>query len=229
VAALRAAGRAVARVGGSRAGAARSGTAPSRRAARRRDRELRHVVLRLRGCAGRLPRAQRRVVLLRAGIGLGHVRSRARVAQITGYSVRRVRRLERSGLRILRSLSRDGCGGTAAGAGAVTTAEPGGTTVAAGLVYATAPATGAGTDAGGQNGDGAAGAGGQEPGDGKPRGDVRGERDSSEDGTLTFTPPPAARDTNSGMADLLLVGALGALALGAAAVREMRRMPRRRR
>jgi hypothetical protein len=76
----------------------------------RRERRLRQVVGRLRGCLDGLPVLERRVLILRAGVGPGDPRSRARVARATDLSTRRVARLERRGLRRLRGLARGGCG-----------------------------------------------------------------------------------------------------------------------
>jgi hypothetical protein len=76
--------------------------------ARTRDRELRQAVVRLQGCLARVPRAERRVLVLRAGIGTARTRSRAEVARITGLQRARVARLERRGMRDLRALGRAG-------------------------------------------------------------------------------------------------------------------------
>jgi hypothetical protein len=76
--------------------------------ARERDRDLRRAVVRLQGCLGRVPRAERRVLRLRAGVGIDHTRSRADVARITGIRRARVASLERRGLRRLRALERAG-------------------------------------------------------------------------------------------------------------------------
>jgi hypothetical protein len=64
--------------------------------------------MRLQGCLGRVPRAERRVLVLRAGIGIARTRSRAQVARITGLRRTSVARLERRGLRRLRALARTG-------------------------------------------------------------------------------------------------------------------------
>jgi hypothetical protein len=76
--------------------------------ARKRDRDLRRAVVRLQGCLGRVPRAERRILRLRAGVGIDHTRSRADVARITGIRRARVASLERRGLRRLRALERAG-------------------------------------------------------------------------------------------------------------------------
>ena len=68
---------------------------------------------RLRACLDGLPTLERRVLVLRAGLGPRQPRARARVARALDLSARRVRRLERRGLRRLRGLARGGCGGGA--------------------------------------------------------------------------------------------------------------------
>jgi hypothetical protein len=74
-------------------------------------RRLRATVRRLRGCLGRLPQGERRVLLLRAGVGPRPALSRAQVGERLHASVPRVARLERRGLRRLRTLDRNaGCG-----------------------------------------------------------------------------------------------------------------------
>jgi DNA-binding CsgD family transcriptional regulator len=83
--------------------------------ARERDAALRRAVLRLRGCLGRMPRAERRVLLLRAGDGTTRTRSRSEVARMTGLSPARVTKLERRGLRRLRALGRQGACAPASG------------------------------------------------------------------------------------------------------------------
>jgi hypothetical protein len=65
-------------------------------------------VLARQACLGDLSASERRVLVLRAGVGARVPRSRAAVARRLRTSVRRVARLERSGLRRLRTL----CGGT---------------------------------------------------------------------------------------------------------------------
>jgi hypothetical protein len=65
---------------------------------------LRADVLARRSCLDALPRAERRVLVLRAGVGAAAPRSRGTVARRLDVTVRRVRYLERSGLRRLRTL-----------------------------------------------------------------------------------------------------------------------------
>lgn len=82
-----------------------------------RDRQLRRAVLGHEACLGQMPRGERRVLTLRAGVGLAHPRSRAQVQRITGLPRTRIAALERSGLRRLRSLAQaDGCGQAASAA-----------------------------------------------------------------------------------------------------------------
>jgi hypothetical protein len=85
------------------------GNAPARR--RDRDRDLRQTVLDHEACLGRMPRGERRVLTLRAGVGIAHPRSHAQVQRITGLRRTRIAALERSGLQRLRSLAQaGGCG-----------------------------------------------------------------------------------------------------------------------
>jgi hypothetical protein len=63
-----------------------------------------------------MPLAERRVLRLRAGVGVASTRSRAEVARVTGLKKSRVAKLERSGLRRLSALERAGdCAGAASG------------------------------------------------------------------------------------------------------------------
>ena len=75
---------------------------------RRRDRALRRAVLRFQGCLSRVPRAERRVLTLRAGVGAARTHSRTEVARITHLRRTRVITLERRGLRRLHALGRAG-------------------------------------------------------------------------------------------------------------------------
>jgi hypothetical protein len=81
-------------------------------------------VLRLQGCLGQVSRSERRVLLLRAGVGIARTRSRAEVAHITGLRRARVTRLERRGLRHLRALGRAGACAESMGARQTTIAAP---------------------------------------------------------------------------------------------------------
>jgi hypothetical protein len=113
-------------------------------AVRRREIRLRRMVARFRSCLTQLPRNERRVLALRAGLD-GRPHSRRGVARITRWSVRRVRLLENGGLRRLRSLG-DGGG---CGSGRQTTAvaahtTPGALTTDSLGRTAPAPAGGAG-------------------------------------------------------------------------------------
>ncbi|MGZ6707263.1 MAG: hypothetical protein ACXVFN_09990 [Solirubrobacteraceae bacterium] len=109
-----AAGTARAAAAQSGRGGGRASAAPARRVrapARptRHERLLRSSVRRFGACLTRLGRLERRVLVLRAGLGRAHPRSRAAVAHITGLRVRRVARIEARGLRRLRALGRQGC------------------------------------------------------------------------------------------------------------------------
>jgi hypothetical protein len=164
------------------AGSSRSGTAfdapvqrPGRAERRRADARLRRAVRRLSGCLDALQRAERRVLVLRAGLGAGPARSRRGAARMLNVRTERVRRLERRGMRQIRKLARDGCGGGAA------TDPSGGRLVAASA-----------GDGGGAGADGAApsaardsagaaprnGGGGQSGAAPNGRGGVRGESDA---------------------------------------------------
>jgi hypothetical protein len=80
--------------------------------------QLARVVAGLRGCLGQLPREQRRVLVLRAGVGPRPGLSRSQVARRLGLGVAQTRRIERRALRRLGAL--DGAGRCVAGGGAVT-------------------------------------------------------------------------------------------------------------
>jgi hypothetical protein len=117
--------------GGPTAGARSATSAPGRRAARRRaareptgpparERRLRRLVRALGDCLGALPAAQRRVLVLRAGVGPRPPRSRRAAAAVLDLPVSAVRHRERAGLARLRAL-----GGTCGGAGPSGHAPPG--------------------------------------------------------------------------------------------------------
>lgn len=76
--------------------------------ARRRDCELRETVAQTSRCLDDLSAGQRRVLTLRAGVGAGPPRSRGGVAKRLNITERRVVRLERTGLRRLRTLGKGG-------------------------------------------------------------------------------------------------------------------------
>ncbi len=95
---------------GSRAGSA-SHAAPHHARetpAQQREQRLRRTVESASGCLDDLSASQRRVLSLRAGVGAGPPRSRHAVASRLRISVRRVTRLERTGLTRLRTLARGG-------------------------------------------------------------------------------------------------------------------------
>ena len=95
---------------GAAAGAAqaRDREAPRvRRRERRRQQRLRQTVGRYRTCLDGLPALERRVLVLRTGLGARDPRTRAGVGRRLDISARRVGRLERRALRRLRG----GCGG----------------------------------------------------------------------------------------------------------------------
>jgi hypothetical protein len=78
-------------------------------------------------CLGQMPRNERRVLALRAGLGIGRTRSRAEVERLTGLSRKRVVAIERRGIKRLRALTQTGaCGNAAAAAGTGVEAAGGG-------------------------------------------------------------------------------------------------------
>jgi hypothetical protein len=88
---------------------------PRGSASAHREVRLRRAVRAVSGCLGSLAAAERRVLVLRSGLGAGPPRSRRAVARILDVRVPRVRRLERTGLRHARALARaDVCGRSAA-------------------------------------------------------------------------------------------------------------------
>ena len=114
--------------GQSTAGHPSSGATDNSRAAKvlRRDRALRRAVLRFHGCLSRIPRAERRVLTLRAGVGAARTHSRTEVARITHLRRARVIKLERRGLRRLHALARAGaCQDADATSAAVQAGTPG--------------------------------------------------------------------------------------------------------
>jgi hypothetical protein len=105
-----------------------SNAKPKTRAARvqQRERNLRSTVLRFRGCLSRVPRSERRVLSLRAGVGRLRAHTRSQVARITHLRRARVIKLERRGLRRLRELNRAGaCQDAGAAATTAMTFAPG--------------------------------------------------------------------------------------------------------
>jgi hypothetical protein len=66
-----------------------------------------------------MPNVERRVLSLRAGVGIGHTRSRAQVQRLTGLSRARVVAIERRGIERLRGLARGGACASTAGTAAL--------------------------------------------------------------------------------------------------------------
>jgi hypothetical protein len=164
-------------------------------------------VRRLSGCLGELGAGQRRVLLLRAGIGPRPALTRAQVSRRLDASLVRVRRLERRGLQRLRAFERAGGCGSAAGG------------------YSVMPSTGSFVGPGGEsavrasfNGadglpGGATGSGGQEA---EPRSDVKDEFEQSRPvPPATFIP----RSPDGDGLDLTLVALLLGAGMFAYAVR----------
>jgi sigma-70-like protein len=105
--------------GGRRGARSRSGARPLRdareRASHRRTVQRRRdrIVRRLSGCVDGLPRMQRTTLILRYGIGPLRARSGSETARLLDLSRRRVRLLERRGLRRLAGIGRrTSCEGT---------------------------------------------------------------------------------------------------------------------
>jgi hypothetical protein len=151
-----------------------------------------------------MPRGERRVLTLRAGVGLAHPRSRAQVQRITGLPRTRVVAIERRGLKRLRVL-----------------AQAGGCAGASSAAPARVDATGVGAAGLPQTADRVA----------FPKISVLGGRESS--ASTTPSPPPPASSPDAGrpllhapdsavdLAPVLLFVLLGALVFGV--VREARR------
>ena len=99
-----------------RRGSAReAGPRAQRRAMRRADRQVRQAIRRYGTCLHVLTTRQRRVLRLRAGVGRAEPATRVEVARRLDLSVRRVRRVERRGLRVLERAGRRGCAEAAPG------------------------------------------------------------------------------------------------------------------
>ena len=182
---------------------ARAGEAPAPVERRRTERRLRRSVARLSGCLDELTGIQRRVLELRAGVGAASPRTRQGVARVLDVRVQRVRRIERSGLRRARGLSRaDACGGVAASGGApvLPTGSLAGTAGGGGDTPGD-ESLGGGTPGGGNNDS-------QTPNGGS--GDVRGE-------TATQPPPPALGGPRASPEGTSLWVAVGLMLLAALA------------
>jgi hypothetical protein len=128
----------------------------------RRDQRLRRLVLALPACVQRLSTIERRVLVLRAGVGAGAPRSRGAVARQLDLTVRRVTRVERAGVRRLRTLGRsDGCASTVASPTELARATlPAGTVATAGLAGRGGGSSGGGSGGGKAGGSSDAGSGG---------------------------------------------------------------------
>jgi hypothetical protein len=191
---------------------ARSDGAVRRRPARARkpaaERRLRGTVRRLAGCLDGLRQRQRRVLVLRTGLGPRAPMSRARVGVRLDLPVARVARIERRGVRRLRALGEDGCGGIAAETAIALGAAPG--------ALPGPPAHPAPMSEGAPGRDGASGSR-TDP----PRSGVKGEFDASPDDKPAVVVPPVGRD-GAGGTDLSIAAVLlGVLMLGYALRREL--------
>jgi hypothetical protein len=185
-----------------------SNTKPKTRAARiqQRERNLRSTVLRFRGCLSRVPRSERRVLSLRAGVGRLRAHTRGEVARITHLRRARVIKLERRGLRRLRALNR---AGVCQDAGAATTA------------MTVAPGTGTGTPAppAGTSGDRSAVLAEHHSGASKDSGS-QGKPERAE---LSITRPSTSGPRGSSFDVALVLGPLALLAFLLVITREVRR------
>jgi hypothetical protein len=170
-------------------------------------------------CVAELSPLQRKVLRLRAGVGAGPPRSRQGVASRLDLSVRRVTRLERSGLARLRSLGRSGgCGGGVVAPAALATANVAAGTTAA--VAAAAPKRG-GSGGGGKPGGSGGSGSGSSSGGGGGSGGVGGE----------FATAPAVGGGSSGGTAAwipIVLAALAALSAGYLAVGGVRSLRERR-
>jgi hypothetical protein len=199
--------------GSGTAGSPSAPSAPSDAQVRRRDHRLRTAVRRLRGCLPALPRLQRRVLVLRTGIGKGGPRSRERVARILDRSEPRVGRIERRAVRRLEAAERSGRCAEIERASALTAPDGDASEVAATLEGSLVDAA-AGGAGGVANALGGGAAGGDEPsggkgGDGKGRSGVKGESregDTAPGVATPLNPPPDITLAIIGL--MLLAGAV---------------------
>jgi hypothetical protein len=157
-------------------------------------------VQRLSGCLDDLSNRQRRVLELRAGVGEASPRTRTGVARVLDLRVKRVRRIERRGLRRARELDRAGaCAAAATGGG--------------GPILRTGSL--AGTSSGDETTPPGESLGGGTPGDGdsppadRDSGDIRGESSTQ--------PPPALGDPPAQSGGTSLWVAVGLMLLAALA------------
>jgi hypothetical protein len=180
---------------------------------------LRRLVLALPACLQRLSTIERRVLVLRAGVGAGAPRTRRTVARRLDVSVRRVTRVERVGLRRLRTLGRsDSCGATVASPTELTRATlPAGAVATAGLGGG---GGGGGGSAGGKSGGGGGSGAGSDGGGGGRQG-IGGD---------FATSPPAGGGGPAGVVTWIpiLLAALAALSAGYLAVGGVRSLRARR-
>jgi hypothetical protein len=160
--------------------------------------------------------------VLRAGVGAGAPRTRRAVARRLDVSVRRVTRVERSGLRRLRTLGRsNSCASTVASPAELTRETiPAGTVATAGLGGGGSGGGGAGGSAGGRSG----GGGGSDTGSGSGGSGRQGIAGDF------ATSPPAGGAGPSGVVTWIpiLLAALAALSAGYLAVGGVRSLRARR-
>jgi hypothetical protein len=187
---------------GTRAGTSargrRAAAAPAPR--ERRERRLRQTVARLRGCLDSIGATQRRVLVLRAGIGAAAPHSRTAVADRLDTTVRAVRRAERRGLRSLRAA----CAGDDAAAPAAAAPAAGARTVAFDL--------GADRDPRGGGTSGTVTGRADEPGQGGVMEEFRSGPGGAPGATLT-PPSPGGGDGGPPLLPLIAIGFLTGFAI----------------
>ncbi len=169
---------------------------------------MRQAIQQYGACLHVLTTRQRRVLRLRAGVGPAEPATRVEVARRLDLSVRRVRRVERRGLRVLKSAGRRGC---AEAAPSVTEEEAFAIGGAVGVVLTGGVASGS------------AGAPGSSPADGRDdstgggKGDAAGSSGSNESGGVkgiaATGAPPATGSTGIALT-LLVVLLISACVLG---------------
>ena len=181
---------------------------PESRAARvqRRERTLRRTVLRFRGCLSRVPRSERRVLSLRAGVGRLRPHTRSEVARITHLKRARVIALERHGLRRLEALDR---AGGCQGAGATTT------------MLTAAPGTGTAVPPAGTASPSRSGVLAEHHSGASSKGN--GSQHKPERAELSISRPPAGGSGGSSFDLVLVLGPLAVLAFLLVVTREVRR------
>ena len=184
------------------------------------------MVRRYAGCLGILPRRERRVLELRAGVGPRRPASRARVSRRLDLSVRRVARIERRALRTLERDARDGC--TLAPGAEFAVDETAIWAAGDGAVLAAAGSRGtagtAGTVATGGADAPAGGSGGERSPRARPRAGTE-DQGGVAGITAVSPPPPSATPAGTDVTIPVLLVVLAGMALFALRHRPGRRLP----